>query len=52
MKIVNSRGQPFWLHKKGRLYLFSKNSKNSISLPKGYHIIESKKTGLPILKKD
>jgi hypothetical protein len=34
-----------------RIFFFSKDSSNSIDMPEGYEVIESKKTGLPLLKK-
>jgi len=51
-KVVNSRGQTYWLHQKGHLRFFSKKEEDSIDLPKGYVVTESAKTGLPILKRD
>jgi hypothetical protein len=56
----NSKGMEYWLHSKDvklrggrmqRIYYFSKDSSGSIDLPEGYKVIESKKTGLPLLKK-
>jgi hypothetical protein len=58
----NSRGQTYYLHsrKAGRggssdrdLFYFAKEAKdNSLDkLPEGYEVVESERTGLPILKK-
>ena len=56
----NSKGQTYWLHSKDvklrggkiqRIYYFSKNSGDSIDLPDGFKVIESKRTALPLLKK-
>lgn len=57
----NSRGNTYYLHSrdtgkdgKGKLYFFAKEQKEEggvKDLPKGYTIVESEKTGLPILKK-
>jgi len=57
---TNSKGQTYWLHSKDvklrggriqRIYYFSKDSSGSIDLPDGFRVIESKRTGLPLLKK-
>jgi len=57
---TNSKGQMYYLHSKvvrlrgGRMqtiYYFSKDSSDSIDLPQGFEVIESKRTGLPLLKK-
>jgi len=34
-----------------RIFFFSKSSSGSIDMPDGYKVIESKRTGLPLLKK-
>ncbi|HET6243715.1 MAG: hypothetical protein H0V01_08335 [Bacteroidetes bacterium] len=58
----NSRGQTYYLHsrKAGRggtsnrdLFFFAKEPRESAldKLPEGYEVIESERTGLPILKK-
>ncbi len=47
---TNKKGNTYYLHSKGRLFFFSKEKKGSIDLPKGYKVIENKKTGLPMLK--
>jgi len=47
----NSRGVTFWLHSRGKLFFFSKNSEDSIDLPAEYHVIENPRTGLPMVKK-
>ena len=57
---VNRKGDTYWLHTKEvrlrsgkvqRIYFFSKKSGGSIDMPEGYIVIESKRTGLPLLKK-
>ena len=56
----NSKGVEYWLHtrevklrggKMQRIFFFSKNSSGSTDMPEGYKVIESKRTGLPLLKK-
>jgi hypothetical protein len=56
----NSKGDEYWLHSKDvrlrggrmqRIFFFSKDPTNSIDMPEGYIVIESKRTGLPLLKK-
>jgi hypothetical protein len=56
----NSKGMEYWLHSKDvklrggrnqRIFYFSKDSAGSVDLPDGYKVIESSKTGLPLLKK-
>jgi hypothetical protein len=34
-----------------RIFFFSKDPNGSIDKPEGYEVVESKKTGLPLLKK-
>jgi len=56
MKYTNKKGQTYFLHKKKTsrgvtLFYFSKKSSGTIDKPAGYRIIESKLTGLPLLKK-
>jgi hypothetical protein len=48
---TNKKGQLYHLHKRGKLFFFSKNSSNSIEMPLGYTVVENRKTGLPMLKK-
>jgi len=49
---VNKKsGKKYYLHNKGHLFFFSGDPKGGIDLPKGYKVIENKKTGLPMLKK-
>jgi len=57
---TNSRGQTYWLHSKDvrlrggkiqTIYYFSKDQSGSIDLPAGFKVIESSRTGLPLLKK-
>jgi hypothetical protein len=56
----NSRGQTYYLHTREvrlrggriqRIFFFSKDPSGSIDMPEGYKVIESKRTGLPLLKK-
>lgn len=47
----NKKGNVYYLHKKGRLFFFSREARGSIDLPSGFTVIENKKTGLPMLKK-
>ncbi|MEM5778337.1 MAG: hypothetical protein QXK49_01780 [Candidatus Aenigmatarchaeota archaeon] len=49
-------GKKFWLHMKKRgkvtLYYFSKDPVGALfSIPKGYTVVENKRTGFPFLKK-
>lgn len=48
---TNSKGQKYFLHQRGKLFYFSKDPDNAISLPAGLKVVESPKTGLPIVKK-
>ena len=57
---TNSRGQTYYLHTKEvtlrggriqRIFFFSKDPSGSIDMPEGYEVVESKRTGLPLLKK-
>lgn len=62
-KHTNSKGQSYILHsqditlrgsnKKQTIYFFAKSERSGSldSVPSGYQVIESKRTGLPILKK-
>jgi hypothetical protein len=50
-KHTNSKGRTYYLHSKGRLFFFSKSEEDSIDLPDGYNVVESERTGLPMLKK-
>ena len=49
---TNSRGKTYYLHKKGFLYFFSQKPEDAVEMPQGYKIVENKKTGLPLLKKE
>lgn len=44
-------GKTYYLHKKGRLFYFSADPKGAIDMPPGYTVVESERTGLPLLKK-
>ena len=60
---TNSKGTTYYLHtkevvlrgnRKQRIYYFAKQVTPETaldSLPKGYQVVENKKTGLPMLKK-
>ena len=50
-QISKKSNKLYYLHKKGHLFFFSSNPDQSIELPKGYKVIENKRTGLPMLKK-
>ncbi|MFH1545464.1 MAG: hypothetical protein ABIE23_05285 [archaeon] len=47
----NSREVTYYLHQKGRLYYFSKDPSGGIDLPDKFMVVESEKTGLPMVKK-
>ncbi len=57
----NKRGQMYYLHtqevklkstgRKQRIFFFSKKPSGAIEMPKGYGIVENKRTGLPFLKR-
>jgi hypothetical protein len=48
---INSKGQKYYLHSKGKLMFFSKNPEGSIDLPEGMDVMENTRTGLPMVKK-
>ncbi len=57
---TNRKGDVYYLHTKEvklrsgrvqRIFFFSKDSSGSIDMPEGYEVIESERTGLPLLKK-
>ncbi len=48
---TNSKGQRYYLHQRGRLFYFSKDSASSIDLPEGFAVVENQRTGLPMLKR-
>lgn len=50
-QVNKKNGKTYYLHKKGHLFFFSADPKDSIDIPSGYKVIENKKTGLPMLKK-
>ncbi|MDD3178106.1 MAG: hypothetical protein PHR26_01170 [Candidatus ainarchaeum sp.] len=50
-QINKKNGKIYYLHKKGHLFFFSGDEKESIDLPDKYKVIENSKTGLPMLKK-
>ncbi len=59
---TNSKGQTYYLHTKEvklkggrlqRIYYFSKDAKGGMDeKPKGYMVMENKRTGLPFLKRE
>lgn len=60
---TNSKGTKYYLNsreitlrgsgKTQRIFFFSRDERNEtgIEMPDGYQVVESKKTGLPVLKK-
>jgi hypothetical protein len=48
---TNSKGVKYYLHKRGKLYFFSRKKERAIELPEGYKVVENTRTGLPMLKK-
>ncbi|MFA6049563.1 MAG: hypothetical protein WC792_06490 [Candidatus Micrarchaeia archaeon] len=61
---ANKKGVQYYLHAKvvatvetadgpreSKIYYFSRDSKDAISLPDGFQVVESQRTGLPVLKK-
>ena len=50
-KYVNKKGVTYWLHKKGRLYYFSKKSTDAVDLPDNLEVFENERTGLPMVRK-
>ena len=60
---TNSKGQTYFLHgkvvtlrggRKQQIYYFAREEKADAldDLPEGYLVVENKRTGLPMLKKD
>ncbi len=47
----NSRGQKYYLHKRDKLFFFSKKPEAGIELPEGFNVVENQRTGLPMLKR-
>jgi hypothetical protein len=52
----DKKGKVWWLHEKDsasgtKLYYFSSTAENSIGLPSDRIVIESTRTGMPLLKK-
>ncbi|OIP80424.1 hypothetical protein COW94_03150 [Candidatus Peregrinibacteria bacterium CG22_combo_CG10-13_8_21_14_all_44_10] len=62
--VKNSKGQTYYLHgkvvtlrggRKQQIYYFAREEKGKDELeamPDGYKVVENKRTGLPMLKKD
>jgi hypothetical protein len=60
-RYVNKKGQVYWLHSKfvtlkstkkpQETFFFSKEAEDAIDLPANYEVVESPRTGLPLLKK-
>lgn len=48
---LNSKGQKYYLHAKGKLFFFSKKQEGGIGLPEGFQVVENQRTGLPMLKR-
>lgn len=47
----NSKGKVYWLHQRGALFFFSKNSEGAIDLPDNLEVFENPRTGLPMVRK-
>lgn len=51
----NKKGEIYYLHvwqrDKKRIYHFSRDPIGAIDIPLGYEVVESQKTGMPVLKK-
>lgn len=48
---INSKGQKYFLHSKGRLFFFSKSSEGAIDLPSNLEVFENSRTFLPMVRK-
>jgi hypothetical protein len=48
---TNSRGVKYYLHQRGPLFFFSKDEKDSISLPNHLTVIENPRSSFPMVKK-
>jgi prefoldin subunit 5 len=48
---TNKKGVRYYLHKRGKLYYFSKDPLGAVDLPENMYVVESPKTGLPMVKK-
>ncbi len=61
---TNKKGAQWFLHskvvsrvenengfKESHIYYFSRDSHDSVSLPDGFDVVESEKTGMPVLRK-
>ncbi len=48
---TNKKGVKYYLHARGKLMFFSKDSKDSINLPPNMTVVENERTGLPMVKK-
>lgn len=62
VKYVNKKGQTYYLHKKmvtlkngitRPIFFFARDIREGVldALPAGYEIIETKRTGMPVLRK-
>lgn len=61
--VTNSKGQTYYLHsrhvtlrggRKQTIYFFARKEKEGAleELPEGYKVVENKRTGLPLLKRE
>ncbi|MEM0360313.1 MAG: hypothetical protein QXK06_03180 [Candidatus Diapherotrites archaeon] len=48
---TNKKGVTYYLHKKGKLFFFSKDPMNAIDKPADMYVVENKQTGLPLVKR-
>lgn len=48
---TNTKGVTYYLHKKGKLYYFSKDPMHAVDKPENMTVVENKQTGLPLVKK-
>lgn len=48
---VNSKGELYYLQRKGNFYFFSRSPEGAVPLPVGYRVYENRRTGMPIIKK-
>jgi len=48
---INSKGDTFWLHSKGKLFFFSRKPEESIDLPSHLEVFENQRTMLPMVRK-
>ncbi|MCX8189830.1 MAG: hypothetical protein N3F05_01220 [Candidatus Diapherotrites archaeon] len=49
---INSKGEIYYLQRKGNFYFFSRSPEGAVPLPTGYKIHENRRTGMPIIRKE